>query len=53
MTKKKLIRYFQDTKNLGKSALKIMGVKMDMDFERMLDGQISVDRYVNLKFFPK
>lgn len=51
MNKKKLIRFFNDLKNLGMNSAKQFGVKGNLAFERMMAGQIPVEEFVAREYF--
>ena len=51
--KKKLITYFDFVKKQDKEMLKRCGVKFDTDFQNMFDGKISVEKYVDIVFYPR
>ena len=51
MNKKKLIRFFKDLKQMGMNSAKQFGVRGNLAFERMMNGQVSVEEYVAREYF--
>ena len=49
--KKKLVKYFEDTKKMGISSIDTFGMKGGYDFKRMMTGLISVEDYVCWTYF--
>ena len=51
MNRRKLVNYFKSVKSMDKSIINLCGVFVDTDTRNMLDGKITVEQFVDFKFF--
>ena len=51
MSRRKLINYYKAVKGMDKSVINLCGVFVDTDTRNMLDGKITVEQFVDFKFF--
>jgi len=51
MSKKKLITYFDFVRKLDEKTLKTLNIIVDTDLSNLINNKISVEKYVDMKYF--